>query len=75
MDLTIVKKIQCSTCKKGFTTSGRLSRHECSHVEEKPFQCSFCQKTFSKSSNLTIHKRRHTGENHSSAHSVKKHLL
>ena len=68
------KPIQCSICKKAFTTNGNLTAHKQSHSEEKQFQCSLCPKAFITYSSLTLHKSNHNGEKHSNASSVQRHL-
>jgi len=57
------KKIfNCDTCRKTFTTSSDLRRHERTHSLEAQFQCSFenCSFTTKRSDTLKLHEKTHT---------------
>ena len=51
-------------CRRRFSQSGSLVRHERIHTGSKPFQCEHegCNMRFTASSNLRVHQRTHTGE-------------
>ncbi|XP_023012873.2 uncharacterized protein isoform X1 [Leptinotarsa decemlineata] len=58
-----IKKIfNCKVCKKSFSHSCYLKRHEIVHTVEKPFQCKICFKFFTRKDSLTSHDKIHTGE-------------
>ena len=44
------------------------------HDEEKQYKCDLCNNTFARSYNIKIHFRTHSGENHTDAVYVTKHL-
>lgn len=53
---------QCSTCKKIFATSTKLTRHMRTHSTYLPYKCKVCSRGFSHSGNYKIHLRMHTDE-------------
>ncbi|XP_044140155.1 zinc finger protein 2 homolog isoform X2 [Bufo gargarizans] len=58
----LLKMFACSECGKNFTKKGNLSRHEGTHINERPFTCSECGKSFTQKTTLVAHQRIHTGE-------------
>ncbi len=58
MDLT---PFQCDICKKTFTRSHSLTRHNKSvHKRDKPYKCPVCEVTFSRKFSLTSHVSTHS---------------
>ena len=56
---------QCAVCKKTFTTSSSLRRHQRgTHNGERPYKCDAaeCEKAFSQKGTLKRHELTHTGE-------------
>ncbi|CCK71531.1 transcriptional regulator NRG1 KNAG_0H01180 [Huiozyma naganishii CBS 8797] len=55
------RKYLCTTCTKGFTTSGHLARHKRIHTGEKNHLCPFegCKQRFSRQDNCLQHYRTH----------------
>ena len=51
------KKHVCRFCKKIFSQSANLIRHERTHTGEQPYNCNYCDKKFSICSNLQRHVR------------------
>ena len=51
------KKHVCRFCKKIFSQSANLIRHERTHTGEQPYNCKYCDKKFSICSNLQRHVR------------------
>ena len=47
---------------QGFTHNKDLTKHERTHIGEKPFKCYFCNKRFSEKGHITKHERIHRGE-------------
>ena len=56
-----MKPYECSVCKKRFTESGSLERHDRIHQGVKPYECSVCRKRFTQSGHLKRHERIHQG--------------
>ncbi|XP_075193820.1 uncharacterized protein LOC142292378 [Anomaloglossus baeobatrachus] len=52
----------CTQCDKAFLRSSDLTRHQRSHLEERPYVCNQCGKCFRRNTSLLIHERIHTGE-------------
>lgn len=52
-----LKKHVCRFCKKDFSQSANLVRHERTHTGERPYSCKYCDKKFSICSNLQRHVR------------------
>lgn len=57
------KKYICSSCQKGFTTSGHLARHTRIHTGEKNYECPHpdCSMRFARQDNCMQHYRIHMG--------------
>ncbi|KAH3673770.1 hypothetical protein WICPIJ_009650 [Wickerhamomyces pijperi] len=57
----LVRKYQCKTCTKSFTTSGHLARHVRIHTGERKHQCPFpgCESRFARQDNCMQHFRTH----------------
>lgn len=56
-----IRKYQCKTCIKSFTTSGHLARHARIHTGERKHQCPFpgCASRFARQDNCMQHFRTH----------------
>uniref|UniRef100_A0A3Q2YBK5 C2H2-type domain-containing protein n=1 Tax=Hippocampus comes TaxID=109280 RepID=A0A3Q2YBK5_HIPCM len=52
----------CLDCGKSFRWSSRLTHHQRSHNNERPYRCNLCPKAFKGSSALLYHQRSHSGE-------------
>ncbi|KAM4642110.1 uncharacterized protein O3C94_016491 [Discoglossus pictus] len=52
----------CFECKKYYTSSKALAKHEKRHTQERPYKCSDCEKCFLHPSILVRHQKSHTGE-------------
>nr|XP_039263660.1 zinc finger protein 501-like [Styela clava] len=52
----------CSICKRSFTFSGNLRRHEKIHQNIRPFKCSICGSKFTQKSHLISHQVVHSRE-------------
>jgi uncharacterized Zn-finger protein len=54
---TSKRRYECATCRKTFTTSGHVARHNRIHTGEKNFQCpeSGCSQRFSRQDNCMYH--------------------
>ncbi|XP_020859357.1 zinc finger protein 574 [Phascolarctos cinereus] len=54
--------LECSECKKLFSTETSLQVHRRIHTGERPYPCPDCGKAFRQSTHLKDHRRLHTGE-------------
>ncbi|XP_034071645.1 zinc finger protein OZF-like isoform X2 [Gymnodraco acuticeps] len=59
---SILHKLKCEICDKGFKYKSKLQSHMRVHTGEKPYSCKMCGKDFRGKCDLTIHLRVHTGE-------------
>ena len=59
----------------GFSLSGNLQQHMCTHTGWRLFKCKECGAGFSQSQSLKRHMRTHTGERLVSARSARQHFL
>ncbi|XP_061098575.1 zinc finger protein 615-like [Conger conger] len=53
---------KCPQCGKSFLTKSRLTVHQKTHTEGRPYLCSQCGKNFKTKSGLIVHTRTHTGK-------------
>jgi len=58
------KKLQCTTCGKGFTCESSLKSHEMSvHIKARPYKCRYgCEFAYNDSSNRNAHERKTHGK-------------
>ncbi|XP_054834592.1 zinc finger protein 85-like [Eublepharis macularius] len=54
------KQHTCSNCGKSCRDKYSLTRHEKTHISERPYQCQKCGKRFRETKNLTKHQITHT---------------
>ncbi|XP_051030143.1 zinc finger protein 473 [Phodopus roborovskii] len=55
---------KCNKCKRTFSQSDQLLRHQLVHSGEKPFKCDHCDRAFKQSNHLIQHQRVHTVKRH-----------
>lgn len=53
------KRHACNICRRNFSNTSNLLRHQQTHSGAKPFTCNECQKTFSSKFNLRRHTQTH----------------
>lgn len=55
-------RLQCSFCSYSTNRRSRLTEHEQTHTDDRPFSCPSCHKNFTRKNGLIKHLRVHTGE-------------
>ncbi|CAO2622036.1 Zinc finger protein 200 [Lemmus lemmus] len=59
----VVLKYQCSLCGKAFKGKSRVTAHQVTHTNERPFLCQHCEKSYKHKSSLRRHLKIHTRVN------------
>ncbi|PKK19218.1 zinc finger protein 777-like [Columba livia] len=54
---------KCSECESSFSHKSSLSKHQITHVGERPFTCGECRRSFRLQISLIMHQRIHAGKN------------
>ncbi|KAH8595336.1 hypothetical protein B0O99DRAFT_686762 [Bisporella sp. PMI_857] len=69
VDFDDAHRHRCGICGRGFKKSEHLSRHERSHLKQKPFSCTWCKKSFGRQDVLTRHQQKlHSGVSRAPPH-------
>ena len=55
------KRWACTICERNFSHPSDKSRHEKTHIGDRPYSCSQCHKTFTRNYHLLRHLKIHTG--------------